>query len=447
MATSPPEKSRPNSVRLGIIGLGNIGRHHAGYVIEGKVPRCELAAVCSRKTDLPAEFKSVAVFDDAEKLMRSGLVDAVLLATPHGQHPREGMAAFEAGLHVMAEKPIASHKADAERFIAAWRRSVASAILADMESGILPGGKATESGTSLANQEAVGASGINPGGRMPPSTSGKMPDATRCVFAVMSQFRVEPRYQKMREMIQSGALGQLVRVSWINTDWFRPEAYYQSSAWRATWRGEGGGVLINQCLHNLDMLQWLVGMPSRVRGFCQFGRFHDIEVEDDVTAYFEWANGATGTFVSSTGEAPGTNRLEISGTRGRLLLENGKLCFTQNERDAREFSRSAEQAFSKLAGATQEIPFENAAQPHAELLRNFVNAILDGEALLAPGAEGINSVELANAIVYSSLLEQTVALPLDGAAWEAKLSELIAGSRVKKVVRAVTGDVASSFKR
>jgi predicted dehydrogenase len=251
----------------------------------------------------------------------------------------------------------------------------------------------------------------------------------------------------MRELIQDGSLGSLVRVSWINTDWFRPDAYYASSEWRATWRGEGGGVLINQSLHNLDMLQWLVGMPARVRGFCQFGRFHDIEVEDDATAYFEWANGATGTFISSTGEAPGTNRLEISGTRGRLLLEDDKLWFTQNERDAAEMCREAEQPFAKLASTRREIPFENAVQPHAVLLQNFVNAILDGEPLIAPGAEGIHSVELANAIVYSALIDRTLELPLSGAAWKAKLNELIASSTVKKVVRKSAGDVASSFKR
>jgi len=398
------------TLRLGIIGLGNIGRFHAGYVLEGKVARCELTAVCSRNPTVLAEFKAkvaaqqaggsgslpkpdaLALFASEEDMMRSGLVDAVLIATPHWQHPVSGMAAFEAGLHVMVEKPIAAHKADAERFITAQRQH------------------------------------------------------PKCVFGVMSQFRAEPRYQKMRELIQSGALGALVRVSWINTDWFRPEAYYASSEWRATWRGEGGGVLINQCLHNLDMLQWLVGMPARVRGFCKFGRFHDIEVEDDVTAYFEWSNGATGTFTSSTGEAPGTNRLEISGTRGRLLLENCRLSFTQNERDAVDYCKSAEQAFGKLASTTTEIPFENAAQPHAVLLQNFINAILDGEPLLSPGDEGANSVELANAIGYSSLIEKTVALPLDGAAWEAKLNELIANSRVKKVVRAVAADVANSFR-
>lgn len=382
------------TVRLGIIGMGNIGRHHADNVREGKVAHCALAAVGARHPAALEVYRPAQIFDDGMNLIRSQAVDAVLIATPHFQHPAFGIAAFEAGVHVLVEKPIAAHKMDAERFIAVHRRH------------------------------------------------------PLCVFGVMSQFRAEPRYQKMRELIQAGALGTLVRVNWINTDWFRPEAYYTSSEWRATWWGEGGGVLINQCLHNLDMLQWLVGMPARVRGFCQFGRFHEIEVEDDVTAYFEWANGATGTFVSSTGEAPGTNRLEIAGTGGQLVLERDKLLFTRNERDAVELCRAAEQPFAKLASTTGEVPFANAAAPHAELLQNFVNAILTGETLIAPGAEGIHSVELANAILYSSLLEKTVELPLDGTAWETKLSELIANSRVKKSVRrCVAGDVASSFKR
>lgn len=381
-------------LRLGIIGMGNIGRFHAGYVAEGKVARCELAAIGSRNPSVREQFKSVEVFDDPGRLIRSGKVDAVLIATPHWDHPGVGMAAFEAGLHVMSEKPIAAHKADAERFLAGHQRH------------------------------------------------------PKCVFAAMFQFRAEVHYQKMRALIREGGLGQLVRVNWINTDWFRPEAYYASSEWRATWRGEGGGVLINQCLHNLDTLQWLVGMPTRVSGFCQFGRFHDIEVEDDVTAYLEWAGGVTGSFVSSTGEVPGTNRLEISGTLGRLLLENGKLSLTTNAVDAAEFCRTAPLPFQKPESHTSEIPLQKAWSPHAMLLQNFVNAILDGEQLIAPGAEGIHSLELANAIVYSSLLGKPVDLPLDGAAWEAKLKELIANSKSRpRTIRKVAGDVTDSFKR
>jgi predicted dehydrogenase len=206
--------------------------------------------------------------------------------------------------------------------------------------------------------------------------------------------------------------------------------------------------LLNQCLHNLDTLQWLVGMPKRVRGFCQLGRFHQIEVEDNVTAYLEWANGATGVFVSSTGEAPGTNRFEIVGTRGRLVMENDQLTFTRNETDMIQFSQTAKQGFVKPEVWNVAIPFANANLPHATMVQNFVNAILDQEPLIAPGAEGIHSVELANVMVYSSLLGETVELPLDGAAWEKRLNQLIAGSKLEKKVMAVeTQDFASSFRR
>jgi len=294
----------------------------------------------------------------------------------------------------MVEKPISAHKADAEKLIAAHQN--------------------------------------NPSLR----------------FAGMFQFRTEPRYEKIRALIRGGALGELVRVNWVNTDWFRGEAYYTSSAWRATWKGEGGGVLLNQCLHNLDALQWLLGMPARVRGFCQFGRFHQIEVEDNVTAYLEWPNQATGVFVSSTGEAPGVNRLEIVGTRGTLVLEHGKLVLTRNEADMIEFSRSARSGFVKPESATEEIPFANAAAPHAALMQNFVNAILDGEPLIAPGGEGIHSVELANAMLYSSLRGETVALPMKGADWQDKLNQLIAESTLeKKVMPVEAGDFAGSFRR
>ena len=246
-----------NTVRLGIIGLGNIGRFHADYLSNHKVNRAELVAVCDAFAPLD-RYQPLATFDDPEKLFRSGAVDAVVISTPHYQHTTLGIAALEAGLHVMVEKPISAHKADAERLIA--------------------------------------VSKTHP----------------KQVFAGMFQLRTEPRYLKIQKLVKSGELGELVRVNWIITDWFRTEAYYASGGWRATWKGEGGGVLLNQCLHQLDMLQWLCGMPARVRGFCQLGRYHNIEVEDNITCYLEWANGATGVFVSSTGEAPG-----VRATRSR----------------------------------------------------------------------------------------------------------------------------------
>jgi predicted dehydrogenase len=321
--------------------------------------------------------RGVKVFGDAGELFRSGLVDGVVLATPHFDHAPLAIAAFQNGLHVMCEKPIAAQKADAERMIAAHRQSAG------------------------------------------------------LVFAGMFQFRAEPRFVAIKKLMQEGALGEMVRVNWINTDWFRTEAYYTSSAWRATWRGEGGGVLLNQCLHNLDTLQWLCGMPSRVRGFCQLGRFHQIEVEDNVTAYLEWPNGATGAFISSTGEAPGTNRLEIAGTRGRLVLENEKLTLTRNDVDMIEFSKTSKEGFVKPTSRQEEIPLGIEEAPHAVLLRNFVAAILDGATMLAPGEEGIHSLELANAMVYSSLQGATVELPMDAAVWEKKLKELIAHTEKK----------------
>jgi len=383
-------------VRIGIIGMGNIGKHHAGYLLDGKVDRCQLTAVCSTSPDKLADYaaKGVTVFRDAKELLSSKKVEAVIIATPHYQHTTLGIAAFDAGLHLMVEKPISAHKADAEKLIKAHKKN------------------------------------------------------TKLVFGGMFQLRVEPRYEKIRALIRGGDLGEIVRVNWVNTDWFRSEAYYVSSAWRATWKGEGGGVLINQCLHNLDVLQWLLGMPVSVRGYCQLGRFHQIEVEDNVTAYLEWSNGATGVFVSSTGEAPGANRFEIVGTRGTLVLENGKLMFTRNAVDMVEFSRTAKIGFSKPEAKTEEVSFANAAAPHAALTQNFVNAILDGELLIAPGQDGIHSVELANAMVFSSLEKKSVELPMSGVAWEKKLSQLITESKLeKKVMFVEASDFASSFRK
>jgi predicted dehydrogenase len=382
------------NVRLGLIGLGNIGQHHAAYLSAGKINGAELVAVSDAVPAKLEKYKPLTTFNTGEELIASGLVDAAIIATPHYQHTTLGIAALQHGLHVMVEKPISAHKADAERLIAAHRSR--------------------------------------------PET----------IFAGMFQLRAEPRYVKMRNLIQTGELGQVVRMSWIMTDWFRTEAYYASGGWRATWKGEGGGVLLNQCLHNLDVMQWLLGMPSKVRAFCQLGRFHDIEVEDNVTAYLEFSDRATGTFVSSTGEAPGSNRFEIAGTRGKLVLENNRLLFTRNEADALQFSKTAKLGFAKPEIWNVDIPFDNAPNGHATLMQNFVDAILRQEPLIAPGAEGIHSVELANAMLYSSLIDREVELPLDSLAYERKLNDLIANSRIeKKVVEVSNEDFAKSFQR
>ena len=382
-------------VRIGIVGMGNMGKYHADYLIKGKVAHAELSAVCSTSPEKLSAYKdSVAVFGNGEEMIRSGSIDAVLVATPHYQHTSLGICAIENGIHLMVEKPISAHKADAERLI---------------------------------------------------EVSAQHPDI---VFGGMFQLRTEPRYLKLKKLIADGDLGDIVRINWIITDWFRTEAYYASGGWRATWKGEGGGVLLNQCLHQLDALQWLVGMPSKVRSFAQCGRFHDIEVEDNVTAYLEYPNGATGVFVSSTGEAPGSNRFEIAGTRGRVILENDQIKFTRNESCMLEHSKNSPIGFSKPEVWEVDIPFGNAELPHAILMRNFVEAIRNKTPLIAPGVEGIHSVELANVLLYSSLVDQTINLPMDGAAFEAKLQQLIDEStHEKKVVEISDEDFASSFNR
>jgi predicted dehydrogenase len=384
------------SVRLGIIGLGNMGSGHADNILSGKVSRCEITAVCDPAPEKFARFPNAKGFTRSDELIRSGAVDAVLIATPHYDHTTIGIDALQHGLHVLVEKPISVHKADAERLIAAHQ-------------------------------------------------------SPKQIFAAMFNQRTDPYYRKARELIQHGELGPLHRVNWIITNWFRTEAYYKLGAWRATWAGEGGGVLLNQCPHNLDLFQWLFGMPQRVRGFCRFGRYHDIEVEDDVTAYFEYANGATAVFITSTGEAPGTNRLEVAAENGRLVFENDVLSFTKNETPTSEFSRTSTKAFAAPATTESKFTFPGHGGQHVEVLQNFVDAILDGKPLIAPATEGIHSVELANAILFSSARNQTIDLPLDAAAYEKHLKEKFPASRFKKNAPrkhgTVADDLASSFNR
>ena len=381
------------TVRLGIIGIGNMGKFHADYLQNQKVARGELTAVSDAFPANLEKFQHLKTFATSEALIRSGAVDAVIIATPHFLHTSIGIDALQNGLHVLVEKPISVHKADCERLIAAH---------AD----------------------------------------------PKLVFSAMFQQRTEPKYRKLKSLIQNGELGELTRVSWIITDWYRTEAYYASGGWRATWKGEGGGVLLNQCPHNLDLIFWLCGKPARVRGFAQIGRFHNIEVEDNVTAYLEWPNRATGVFITSTGEAPGTNRLELVGDKGRVVLENNKITFTRNEVPMMDFSKTCQGGFTKPPTWNIDVPFDATGGQHSEITQNFVDAILDGAPLTAPAAEGIHSVELSNAILFSSLENKTIELPLDSAAYEKKLNQLIAESKFEKKVAAGGGeDFTKSFNR
>jgi len=383
-------------VRIGIVGIGNMGCSHAQQILAGKVSRMELAAVADESPDKCARVPQVKSFTSASEMMASGLIDAILIATPHYDHTTIGIAALNAGLHVMVEKPISVHRADCERLIAAYK------------------------------------------GR-----------EKKQVFAAMFNQRTDHYYKKIRELIRSGELGEIRRVNWIITNWFRTHAYYSSGGWRATWAGEGGGVLLNQCPHNLDLFQWMFGLPVTLSAHCAFGRYHDIEVEDDVTATMTFANGATGVFITSTGEAPGTNRLEITGERGKVVYENDKISYTRNEIPMGDFSRTTPHSFACPPTWDVTIPASGHGGQHVEVLQNFTDAILDGVPLVAPAPEGIHSVSLANAMLLSAWTAKPVTLPIDGKKYErllkAKIFESAKKGKKKKVVAVVPVDFSKSF--
>ncbi|MDX2109283.1 MAG: Gfo/Idh/MocA family oxidoreductase [Verrucomicrobiota bacterium] len=387
-----------DKVRIGIIGVGNMGSTHARSILANNIPGLELTALCDLNSDKLAAFPQVKHFSSSAELIRSGLVDAILVATPHYDHTTIGIDGLNEGLHVLVEKPLSVHKADCERMLTAYE---------------------------------------------------SRPKKSQ-VFGAMFNQRTDPHYQKVREMIQSGELGQIRRITWNITDWFRPYAYYASGGWRATWAGEGGGVLLNQCPHNLDLWWWMFGKPKTLKAWCKFGFYHDtIEVEDDVTAYMEYADGAKGVFMAATGEAPGSNRLEISAERGKLIVDFGVgagIKFIRNEVPTTEFSKTTKGHFSRPDTWNIDIPIRSNGEQHNGILKNFTNAILKGETLMAPAIEGIHSVELANAMLYSTFVDTTVNFPLDSAAYAVELKKKIAGSKLnKKVETGPAADFSSSF--
>lgn len=369
-------------VRLGIIGVGNMGSGHAANILAGKCPEIELTAVADRrearrqwaKDTLP---EGTAIFEEGSDLIQSGLCDAVHICTPHYQHPTLAMEAFAAGLHVMCEKPAGVYT------------------------------KAVREMNEAAEK------------------SGK-------VFAMMFNQRTNCVYRKMHEMVHSGQLGELKRVNWIITDWYRTQIYYDSGDWRATWDGEGGGVLLNQCPHQLDLLQWICGLPKTVQAFCQEGKWHDIEVEDDVTAYLQFANGATGVFVTTTGDAPGTNRFEVTGTLGKLVCENDKLTFWKLAQDEREFCRTATEGFAQPQCQQVEVETNGENLQHVGVLNAFAGKILHGTPLVAEGTEGLGGLTLSNAMHLSSWLGRAVDIPFDEELFLSELNKRRATSRKKE---------------
>lgn len=356
-------------LRVGIIGVGNMGSKYARYIQDKAVEGFEIAALTrvgnQYKELLKDSVLNVPIFENADLLFEAVekeelKLDAVIIATPHYAHEEQAVRAFKNGINVLSDKPAGVYSAQARRM----------------------------------NRAAD--------------------EANKAYLMVFNQ-RTLPIYQRVKEIISSGKYGPIKRVNWTVTDWYRPEKYYSSSKWHATWNMDGGGVLLNQCPHNLDLLTWICGMPSKVQGFCHEGHFHNIEVEDDVTAYMEWENGATGTFISSTGDAPGVNRLEISLENAMLVCENGCLRIGEIEQELgmpeSQYMQQSEDFFRKIVGMWSVEEFQKVGDPYITILNNFRDVCDGKDVPIADGREGINSLMLSNAIYLSSWENRMVDIP------------------------------------
>ena len=385
-------------VRLGIIGLGNMGSGHTNNILAGKCPEIEITAVADIDPARIAAYKEkfgeklgdVPAFASGAEMEDSGLVDAVVIATPHYFHPPLAMEAMQKGIHVMCEKPA---------------------------------------GVYTKQVKAMNET------------------AEKCdvVFGMMFNQRTNCVYRKMRELVQSGDYGQIRRTSWIITNWYRPQAYYDSGAWRATWSGEGGGVLLNQCPHNLDLWQWICGMPKKIETKMHFGKWHDIEVEDDVTTYVEYQNGATGTFITSTGDAPGSNRFEITLDKAKLVVEGDKLQMWELEQPEPVFSATNKVPFAQPKCTYRVVETDGRNEQHVGVLNAFAGAILRGEPLVASGEEGINGLTLSNAMHLSAWTGKEVELPFDDELFYEELMKRVKTSRRKEDIAAVTADLSGTY--
>ena len=373
-------------VRFGIVGCGNMGTGHSRHFREGNVTNGVLTAVCDVNEKKFAGFKerfgdTIAYFNNAEDMFKSGLCDCVIICTPHYSHTDLAISALDHELNCIVEKPAGVYTLQVKEMLARAEKSDK-------------------------------------------------------ILGIMFNQRTNPAFKTMKKMISEGKIGEIKRTNWIITDWYRTQYYYDTGAWRATWAGEGGGVLYNQSPHQLDLFQWIVGMqPSKVHAFCHYGKWHDIEVEDDVTCYVEYPNGATGVFITTTADAPGTNRFEVTGTLGTLIFESDKLYYKQLLKDERIHCKEATKGFEPPEMLpTVEIELEGDNPQHLGILNNIANAILGLEPVYAPAKDGLAGVQLANAMHLSSWLGETVSLPLDDVLFYEELKKRIAVSKVRTVV-------------
>ena len=387
-----------NKIKFAIIGVGNMGTAHAKNLLEGKVENGELACLCDisaeRREALKELFPNVPLFASVDEVIESGLADALMVSVPHYDHVKTAVKGFEAGLNVLVEKPAAVYTND----------------------------------VLYMNEVA--------------KKSGK-------TFGLMFNQRTSPAYTKLREMIKSGDLGRIKRVQWTITNWYRSTSYHNSGAWRSTWATEGGGALINQNPHQLDLMQWIFGMPSRIMSHVYFGKYRDLEVEDEATLFWEYDDGMTVTYITSTAEAPGTNRLEVACDMGRIIVENNKIIFDKLEMPEPEFDRTWTKGFGapKCETVYPEVTGDAGPQ-HVGIFNNFTSAVLHGTPLLAPGIEGINGLTISNAMHYSTWkgnIEVDIEnFPHDD--FYAELQKKIAGSTVKKAGAAAKAvDLAGTY--
>ena len=369
------------TIRLGIIGIGNMGSEHCRLILGGKCPETELYAVADlreerREWARKALPEGVQVFSDGRELIDSGICDAVMIAAPHFQHEPLAVAALEAGLHVLCEKPAAVQAERAERMIRT----------------------AEKTGKTLAfmfNQR------------------------TNCI------------YRTIRNLMESGEFGALKRMNWIITDWYRTQQYYNSGSWRATWAGEGGGVLLNQCPHQLDLLIWLCGMPCAVTARCEEGKWHHIEVEDDVTAFLEFPNGATGVFIASTGDLPGTNRLEIDCERGKIVCEDGQVKVWRLGANEREICFASDDPWYREEVKAIVLETDGENLQHAGVINAFTAHLLRGEKLIAEAEDGLRALELSNAIHLSGWTGKRAEIPVSREDFSRELDKRIASSGIR----------------
>lgn len=368
-------------VRFGIIGCGNMGSSHAKHLIEGKIENGILTAICdinTKKFEIVKKLQSegISYYTDSEELFASGTCDVIMICTPHYSHPTLAVRAIETGHHCIVEKPAGVYTLQVREMLEKTKNSDK-------------------------------------------------------ILGIMFNQRTNPAFKKMRQMIKDGRIGEVKRTNWIITTWYRTQYYYDTGSWRATWAGEGGGVLYNQAPHQLDLFQWIVGMmPTKVRAFCHFGKWHDIEVEDDVTCYCEYPNGATGVFITTTADAPGTNRFEVTGTKGTLIFEDDKLFYKELKADEREHCYAAKSGFAAPeALPTVEVELEGENSQHVGICNNIANAILDLEDVYAPASDGIHGVELANAMLLSTWINKDVTLPFDDGFFYEELKKRIAVSK------------------